>query len=81
MSNHKDEYTIKCWDDCRMEGCPGHKIQIKANNTSNTLLYSKDGEIVFGMDFDELDAFVKAVHKMRYWVEIDNTFNELKKGK
>lgn len=77
MSNHKDEYTIKCWNDCQLGGCPSHTIKIEANNTSDALAYYKDGECIFGMDFDELDAFIKAVHKMRHWVEIDRTFNEL----
>lgn len=77
MGKHNDAYTIKCWNDCQMSGCPGHSIQIEANNTSNALVYYKDGEIKFGMDFDELDAFIKAVHEMRHWVEIDRTFREL----
>jgi hypothetical protein len=77
MSQFTQEYKIKCWNDCRMEGCPGHSIKIEANNTSNALLYTKDGDIKFGMDFDELIEFVISVHKMRGWVEIDSLFKEL----
>jgi hypothetical protein len=60
-----------------MSGCPGHTIKIEANNTSDALVYYKDGDLKFGMDFDELDAFIKAVYKMRHWVEIERTFKEL----
>lgn len=77
MSNHKAEYTVKCWNDCQWGGCPSHTIKIDANNTSNALIYYKDGVIKFGMDFDELSTFVKEVHNMRHWVEIDRLFNEL----
>lgn len=77
MSSVKQEYIIKCWNDCEMSGCPGHTIKIEANNTSNALLYTKDGETKFGMDFDELAAFIKEVHRMRHWVEIDRLFKDL----
>lgn len=77
MSSHSDEYVVQCWNDCKMEGCPGHKIEVDANNTSNALTYSKDGEIIFGMDFDELGAFITTIYDMRHWVEIDNLFRNL----
>lgn len=77
MSSYKVTYKISCWNDCRQSGCPAHPIKIEANNTSNHLVYYKDDEIKFGMDFDELIAFVKEIHKMRGWVEIDRLFKEL----
>lgn len=77
MSIHKADYRIRCWNDCQMSGCPGHTIRIEANNTSNALAYYKDGAVKFGMDFDELAAFIKEVHNMRHWVEIDNIFEGL----
>lgn len=81
MSSIREEYRIKCWNDCQMSGCPGHDITIEANNTSNALVYTKDGEIKFGMDFDELAEFVHSVHGMRHWVEIDNLFRNLDQPK
>lgn len=77
MSTYKYEYRVTCRNDCRMEGCPTHLVQIAANNTSDTLVYYNDGKIDFGMDFDELAEFIKHVHEMRGWVEIDNLFAEL----
>lgn len=77
MSSYKASYQIKCWNDCEMGGCPSHSVKIEANNTTNGLAYYNDGECVFGMDFNELSAFIKEVHNMRHWVEIDRLFREL----
>lgn len=77
MSSYNVEYNLRCWNDCEMGGCPTHSIKIEANNTSNSLTYTKDSEFKFGMDFDELIAFVKEVYNMRHWVEIDTLFREL----
>lgn len=29
------DYEYKCFNDCRQEGCPGHKMCIKYNTTSD----------------------------------------------
>ena len=79
MSSYDYEYDIKCRDDCEMRGCQGHKVKITGNNTSDVIVYYKDGEVDFGMDFTELAEFIKHINEMRGWVEIDEIFNDIQK--
>ncbi|MBP9839978.1 MAG: hypothetical protein KBC44_03330 [Candidatus Pacebacteria bacterium] len=80
MSSHQSDYWVKCRDDCITSGCPSHQINLQANNTTDTLSYTKGGKVLFSMDFDELKQFIEEIYDMRYWVEVEKIFNELGGG-
>jgi hypothetical protein len=48
------ERNIRCLDDCRQSGCPGHVIRIEINDTVGIGTYLKDGEIK--CIFDSIEA-------------------------
>jgi hypothetical protein len=43
MSSWRDKLDIKCFDDCRQEGCPKHILELFYHNTSDTFKFSIDG--------------------------------------
>ena len=43
-SSYSEEIVYKCGTDCRMEGCPSHKLKIHYHHTSDTVTVLLDGQ-------------------------------------
>lgn len=57
-------FTVKrenhrCMDDCRIEGCPGHTLELTYQTCADVVLLTKDGEVVVGLDFGEFETFLQ----------------------
>lgn len=42
MSTTRIERTVRCWDDCKMAGCPTHVVSLTFQTTSSILTF-EDG--------------------------------------
>lgn len=43
-SSYSEEIVFSCGNDCRMSGCPSHKLKIHYHHTSDTVAIILDGE-------------------------------------
>lgn len=50
-----EEYSYHHSDDCRIEGCPGHKAQIKYNSVSDIIRIDLGDGTVFYLDSTQAD--------------------------
>lgn len=61
MSTSYSEFVeAKHLNDCRQEGCPGHKLRMVYHNTSDTLSLEIDGKTCWIMDPDIFEAAIQA---------------------
>lgn len=44
MSTQRLKTTFSCWNDCRMEGCPTHTLEVESGNTCDYASFYLDGE-------------------------------------
>ncbi len=42
----------KCFNDCRQEGCPGHKLRVVHHNTSDVMRVEVDGVPWYWFDYN-----------------------------
>jgi len=59
-SNWSEAINYKCFNDCRMEGCPGHQLQIEYFNTADTVNLFIDGELRICFDDNQFEALLRA---------------------
>lgn len=61
MSSQSISLPYRCVDDCRYEGCPGHTLNMRYRNSSDTFSYwvdDKEGQRVY-IDGNALMTLVK----------------------
>lgn len=62
---HREE-TIRCDNDCKMEGCPEHKLDLYLNTVSDYLRIEKDGKQIYAGDMNQTKAIVKLIKDLDY---------------
>lgn len=63
-SRYGTEERYRCLNDCRMEGCPGHTLQVQFFNTADVVRILVDGEITTTFDGEEFEAMLRSVNRM-----------------
>ena len=61
-----ETYTVtrerhRCLDDCRPEGCPGHKLELTYQPCADNVTLEKDGEVIVALDIAEFRTFMDMV--------------------
>ena len=51
MGNITRSHQYRCSEDCRMEGCPSHKMEINIQTTSDIMRVEIDGKDWFLFSF------------------------------
>jgi len=65
MANVNLETRYLCYDDCRREGCPEHKLELKFNSVTNTYWFTKDdGDENRCFEQGELEAMIKLLKEL-----------------
>lgn len=59
-SNWSKKISYKCFNDCRMEGCPGHILQVQYSNTVDIVNVHVAGERIASFDDNQFEALLKA---------------------
>lgn len=59
-----EKYNIHCADDCRMEWCPTHNIELHYQSTSDRFVYYKDWDRKFSMDIEEMNRFLEKIYNL-----------------
>lgn len=65
MSNAYRQTRVTCGNDCRMEGCPGHDLELAHHHTSDTVSVNLDGRTLAVFDAQVWDVLVA----MEEWFE------------
>lgn len=56
-----DFIEYRCFNDCRQEGCPGHKLRFERFNTVDLYeVFDDKGECLFRFDQNEWKAMLKS---------------------
>lgn len=70
MANCKREIIYRCFNDCRMEGCPTHKGILEFQSCSNAYTFNMDGEVYF-FEQGKLQAMVDLLKSLNRLDAID----------
>lgn len=62
--NREREYN--CFNDCRMQGCPGHKMEVSVQTTADIMTVKIDGETMFSFDPSQWNVFKEMVKSFDY---------------
>ena len=60
------ERTYRCFEDCRMEGCPSHKMEVFIQTTADVMEVKKDGEAWFFSDPTEWKTLLEMLNSHDY---------------
>lgn len=66
MGTLKNEKIYKCFNDCRMDGCPGHKMTSIIQTTSDVLIVDIDGKCWFASDPSQWDTLKEILAEHDY---------------
>lgn len=58
-SNYSEEVEFRCLNDCEQSGCPGHKMKLQLNRSTDTVTVWVDGEAQYSFDENTLAAICK----------------------
>jgi hypothetical protein len=71
MSTSELKRTYRCWNDCRMEGCPSHEATLTFQSVSDALTFDDGRGQKFHIQTPELEAFLDMLQELStYRVEI-----------
>lgn len=70
MSKTHYEQPYRCWNDCVMQGCPGHIATLDYQSVSDALALGDGKGQKFYIQTPELEAIAIMLDKLRYRVEI-----------
>lgn len=71
MSNLTEKLTVRCDNDCKMQGCPTHEFELQYQSVSDHFTVVKDGEIEWEADLNEMHALIVTLERMaKYRVEV-----------
>ena len=57
MTSSSPEIEYRCLNDCRQEGCPGHKIKAFYSHVSDTLRFETSTGTDLSIDFEDENRF------------------------
>lgn len=63
-NNYGPVVEYKCFNDCRQEGCPGHKIRFGYSRCSDVEFFEIDGVQEYYFDRNMLKAALESMNKM-----------------
>lgn len=63
MATVKKEITYRCYDDCKMSGCPSHKGILKFQSVSNAYNFNMNGKEYF-FEEGELQAMIDLIKSL-----------------
>lgn len=66
MATIKREAEFHCFNDCKQSGCPGHKLDLSIQTTSEIMSVYVDGELLFAVDPEEWKAIKSMLYDMYY---------------
>lgn len=66
MSTIKASLEFKHDNDCLMSGCPGHKMEVSHQTTSDWFTVRIDDEVVYGGDDNTTRAMLELINKTDY---------------
>jgi len=58
-TSYSEVIQFKCFNDCKMQGCPGHTLRLVRHNTSDTFSVEIDGKAEYHFDPTVLDLITK----------------------
>ena len=67
MSNIEREISFRCSDDCKQAGCPGHKMTVFIQTTSDVMIVQIDGKDFIIADPYEWSALKKLLKEINYY--------------
>jgi hypothetical protein len=77
MSRTHIERKYRCWNDCIMQGCPGHKATIDYQSVSNAISFNDGKGQELSIQTPELEAFISMINELAYSrVEIESAVSE-----
>jgi hypothetical protein len=66
MGTLRQEKEFTCFNDCRQSGCPGHKMTLSIQTTSEALTAEIDGKQFVSADPSEWEALMELVKRCDY---------------
>lgn len=66
MSTLRNEIEYRCFNDCRQEGCPSHKMTLAIQNTSEIMIVEIDGKPWIFAEPNEWEALKRMLVETDY---------------
>ena len=64
MATVKVETKYSCYDDCKQQGCPGHKLELSFHTVTNGYSFKKDDSHPEFFEQGELEAMIKLLKEL-----------------
>lgn len=67
MSTRNRTIEFRCDNDCKMSGCPGHKLKGLLQTTSDCIIIEdEEGNIIYSGDINKTIALLKIIYQLDY---------------